>query len=118
MAATRWCGSIAECNPLPPVVAQIPSIRRLLSGEEEVFAERQTLGPPGGPFFTEAGRSCHDLGMGPYLMRFQAISVVPPIDALRLHLSSSPVKEMTVRTCSVPVQLGYVLPSTSKKMVL
>jgi hypothetical protein len=63
---------------------------------------------------------CCSSDQGPvvYLMRFQVTSAVPPIDAGSVHFNSSPVKETTVRFCSVPVQFGYVLPSTFMVMPL
>ena len=55
---------------------------------------------------------------GSYLTRRQVTSALPPIEAGSVHFNSSPVNETTTRFCSVPVQFGYVLPSTLKLMAL
>jgi hypothetical protein len=47
-----------------------------------------------------------------YLIRLKTNSDVPPTDEARVHFSSSDVKETMFRVCTVPVQFGYVLPST------
>src|SRR5262249_46272137 len=66
-----------------------------------------------------AGRSRAGPVCAFYLARFQPTSAVPPIDAgSTVHFMSSPVKEMTDRFCSVPVQLGHVLPSTLRVITL
>src|SRR5262249_16103577 len=55
---------------------------------------------------------------GAYLIRFHTISTLPPPDPVELaHFSSSPVRVMS-RFCSVPSQLGNVLPSILKISVL